>query len=199
MPRPPALVVGAVSVAAVKPSPVCALPGFLPLDLRTRPRLVSGLTAKAQAHSHQAWGLCSRTGRAPQRLAWPGLGPAFLPAPRCGQPWMSRCCRRGSRPRSLRGQPKFPGACSGCPSPPFPLYGRAGGQGWGPLVWGLEVALTDTLPVPSIAQAAAAGTHGLPHGAGRGRTSSHRACGGCGVTAGQRGGGCRGPGDSGEG
>nr|KAF6282713.1 rhomboid domain containing 3 [Myotis myotis] len=161
--------------------------GFLPLDLRTRPRPVSGLTAKAQAHSHQAWGLCSRTGRAPQRLACPGLGPAFLPAPRCGQPSMSRCCRRGSRPRSLRGQPRFPGARSGCPSPPFPLYGRAGGRGGSPGVG--AGGGPDTLPVPSVAQAAAAGAHGLPRGAGRGGTSSHRSCGGCGVTAGQRGGG----------
>lgn len=116
---------------AVTPSSVSALPGFLPLDLLTRPRPVSGLTATAQPHAHQAWGLCSRTGRTPQRLAWPGLGPASLPAPRCGQLSMSRCCRRGSRPRSLRGQPRFPRVHSGCPSPPFPLSGRAGWAGVG--------------------------------------------------------------------
>lgn len=36
---------------------------------------------------------------APQEagLAW--SGPGFPRGPRCGQPWTSRCCKRGSRPR----------------------------------------------------------------------------------------------------
>lgn len=78
-----------------------------------------------------------------------GPGPASAQRPRCGRPWMSRCRRRGSRPRSLKSPPRVLRTRSGCLNLPSLLWDEVGGQGWGLLARGLEVALTSPSPCPT--------------------------------------------------
>ncbi|ERE91119.1 rhomboid domain-containing protein 3 [Cricetulus griseus] len=85
------------------PGSLAELPVTYPAGVRPAtpesPYLASpnpGLTVMALPNFHQAWGLCISHGWT-QRGAWTGRHPALLQEPRCGQPWMNKCYRKGSR------------------------------------------------------------------------------------------------------